>query len=45
MGKKTDISFMKGKGFCRMGDKGRKWLQGMIRMGPFIKSIDEAVVR
>jgi hypothetical protein len=45
MRKKTNISLMKGKGLNRMSNKGRKWLQGMIRMGPFIKWIDESVIR
>jgi hypothetical protein len=45
MSKKTDISLMKGKGLNRMSNKGRNWLQGMIRMGPFIKWIDESVIR
>jgi len=45
MRKKTDISFMKGKGLYRTGNKGRNWLQGMMHTGPFIKWIDESIIR
>jgi hypothetical protein len=44
MSKKTDISFMKGKGLNRTSHKGRNGLQGMICMGPFIKWIDKPII-